>query len=107
MRQQHLIGGIGDAALKRAAEIGDIWQAFAMPVKQYERRLHDLRSMTDRPIIAGARTEWTADEGSFEQVMDEIEGYRAAGCQQLGIFFGDADGFIDRMRAIAEATKLV
>jgi probable F420-dependent oxidoreductase len=101
-----LIGGVTDAALRRIAEIGDIWQAFALTPAQFERRLHDLRSITDRSIVAGTRTEWTADESSYEQLLDEIEGFRAAGCEQLGIFFGDADGFIDRMRAIAEAINL-
>ncbi len=102
-----LIGGITDAALRRVVEIGDIWQAFAMPVRQFEQRVRDLRSMTDRPIIAATRTEWTEDTSSLGQLLDEIEGFRAAGCQQLGIFFGDADGFIDRMRAISEAINAV
>jgi probable F420-dependent oxidoreductase len=100
-----LVGGTTDAALRRVAEIGDIWQGFAMNPRQFEQRLSVLRSMTDRPIIAGTRTEWTADEGSFEQLLDEINEFRAVGCQQLGIFFGDADGFGDRMRAIAEAVN--
>jgi probable F420-dependent oxidoreductase len=90
-----LVGGNSDAALRRAARLGDIWQSTAIGVDEFAIRVEKLRSIAgDRHIEMGARTTL---EGSPDEQLAEIGRWREAGAQHLLLNLGTAE----RMRAFA------
>jgi probable F420-dependent oxidoreductase len=90
-----LIGGNSDAALRRAARLGDIWQSTAIGVDDFAVRAERLQAMAgDRQLEMGART---ALQGSPDEQLAEIDRWRAAGAQHLLLSLGTPE----RMRAFA------
>jgi len=96
-----LVGGKSDAALKRAARVGDLWQAYDVTPDEF-RALHArLRELTSgRAVSAGtvvnARpdTDWAA----------ELEAWRAAGAEHLAIHPGPLATAAERLTAAASAS---
>ena len=95
-----MVGGMSRPALRRAARFGDAWQAVGVAPAEFANKAGELRAHTERPIEVGARIGWSvlpADPAA------EIAAWEAAGADQLAIWFGDVDGFGERMRTTAEA----
>jgi probable F420-dependent oxidoreductase len=88
-----LIGGRSDAALRRAAKYGDSWQGVGYQPEEFADRVRDLRALSDRPVSVGTRIEWTE--------ADDVEKWRAAGADELAVWFGDIDGSEQRMAEFA------
>jgi probable F420-dependent oxidoreductase len=90
-----LVGGNSDAALRRAARLGDIWQSTAIGVDEFAARAEKLRGMAgDRQLEMGART---ALQGTPDEQLAEIDRWREAGAQHLLLNLGTPE----RMRAFA------
>jgi probable F420-dependent oxidoreductase len=105
-----LVGGHSDAALKRAATLGDAWQGtyIGMEPGQSLRDFRDavgrLREVgSGRRIAIGARIWWGAHlAGTSEEMAAQVREWEEAGCEDLTIAFGPADVAIERMRRFAD-----
>ncbi|MBO0812476.1 MAG: LLM class flavin-dependent oxidoreductase [Microlunatus sp.] len=95
-----MIGGNSDAALRRTARYGDAWQAPPMPPEVFARRIADLARLADRTVPAGIRIQW--DDGRpAARVAAEVAAYHDAGAAHVAVHFGGADGYADRITALA------
>ncbi|MGW1809678.1 TIGR03619 family F420-dependent LLM class oxidoreductase [Streptomyces sp. NPDC002078] len=97
------IGGRTEAAWKRAARTGDAWLCAMTEPDVFAANLTRMRDLTDRKVVAGARIQFSAAEASFERAVEEIEAWKAAGTDDLVVWFGAPDGYVDRMTMFAEA----
>lgn len=100
-----MVGGISDAALRRAARHADIWQSFAVGPAEFAERVAYLRQHTDRPLVVGARTSYG---DSLEEFVTRARAYATAGADHLAVWFGGAvpsahDTIAERMVAFADA----
>ena len=95
-----LIGGGSDAALKRAATLGDVWQSTGLNPDEFGVRADRLRSLANgRRVEVGARTSLIGDPSS---VLAKVKAYQAAGAEHVCAYFGSTvDEFVPGMRAFA------
>lgn len=100
-----MVGGTSDAALRRAARVADVWQSTPMPPEQFADLAGRLRGQVgaDRSIEVGARAEWSSPDVPVEAVADQVRQFESVGADHVAVWFGDADGFGDRMSALASA----
>jgi probable F420-dependent oxidoreductase len=98
-----MVGGISDAALRRAAARADIWQGVGLSTAQFAERAQHLRTHGGEGVRPGSRIEWTSDERDVDEVIAELEDFRDAGAEHLAVYFGGIDGFAERMDRLANA----
>ncbi|WP_369372951.1 TIGR03619 family F420-dependent LLM class oxidoreductase [Promicromonospora sp. Populi] len=101
-----MIGGNSDAALRRAARYGDVWQGIPANPDAFAERARALGDLSaGRDVAPALRISW--DGGTpVEQVADDVAAYREAGAAQLAVHFGDHEGTAERMSALADALGL-
>lgn len=95
-----LIGGNSEAALRRAARFGDMWQGTALTPEKFSELLPRLRAEPggDR-LDAGARA---LVEGSPDEMRAVVDTWRAMGADHLLLTFGrDPDGAPDLLKTFA------
>jgi probable F420-dependent oxidoreductase len=97
-----MVGGTSEPALRRAALLGDEWQAFALDPAGFGERLARLRELTDRPVRATTRIGWDGKVSPAE-VVAELGEFADAGAEAVAVWFGGEDGFEERMTALAQA----
>lgn len=98
-----LVGGNSDAAIRRAARYGDIWQGLPRDPAAFGERVSALaKAAGDREVVPALRLRWDGDT-PVEELVETIEAYRTAGAQQLAVHFGEYEGTADRMAALADA----
>lgn len=99
-----MVGGVSNAALARAARVGDEWQGVGLDANDFAERLAHLRSLSDRPIVAGTRivAATDADVHGAAQMADALA---QRGAQAVAVAFGRPPGTADRMAAFAEAVR--
>lgn len=98
-----MVGGNSDAALRRAARYGDVWQGLPADPGTFAERVRTLAGLAgDRAVLPALRIGW---DGStpVERVADAAVAYREAGAAQLAVHFGDHEGTAARMTALANA----
>lgn len=89
-----LLGGNSDAALRRAAAFGDMWQCnpFVSPADFPQRQSRLAAFAGGRPVSAGARIHVS---GTAADMLKASRAYREAGAEHLTVEFvppGDARG---------------
>lgn len=98
-----LIGGNSDAALRRAARHGDLWQGLPLPAEQYAERVEKLAGLAaetdDRRVSPGVRIGW--ENRSAEQVAEVVHAYAAAGAEHVAVHLGEFTDYPERMTALA------
>ncbi|WP_053205963.1 TIGR03619 family F420-dependent LLM class oxidoreductase [Jiangella muralis] len=103
------VGGTTDAALRRAAALADEWHAFALDADGFASRLAVLRSLREtgplagQPLRAGTRIEWAGGQDELAAAVKSVHALTAAGADSVAIWFGDEDGFGERMEEFAAA----
>jgi probable F420-dependent oxidoreductase len=92
-----LIGGQSEAALNRAATIGDVWQSTGLKPEEFEPRAEWIRAHAgNRHVEVGARTVLT---GNPDAVLAGIRAFEAAGAEHVCAYFGKrAEDFVPAMR---------
>jgi probable F420-dependent oxidoreductase len=86
-----LIGGKSDAALRRAARVGDFWQAYDVTPAEFRALNARLREFSaGRPVSAG-----TVIGG--DATADDVEVWRAAGVEHLAVHPGPLAGAAKRL----------
>ncbi|WP_129788649.1 TIGR03619 family F420-dependent LLM class oxidoreductase [Promicromonospora panici] len=98
-----MVGGNSDAALRRAARYGDVWQGIPADPGTFAERVQVLAELANgRDVVPALRIGW---DGStpVERVADAAVAYREAGAAQLAVHFGEHEGTAERMTALANA----
>jgi probable F420-dependent oxidoreductase len=98
-----MIGGNSDAALKRAARHGDIWQGIPTGPDDFAEKARRLAELAGpRDVTAALRFHW--DEGATAgSVAETVHAYSEVGAQRIAIHFGEHDGTRERMVALTKA----
>ncbi|NED97895.1 TIGR03619 family F420-dependent LLM class oxidoreductase [Phytoactinopolyspora alkaliphila] len=98
-----MVGGNSDAALRRAARYGDIWQGLPASPRAFAERARRLAELAaDRDIVPALRIGWDGTT-PVERVADDVIAYRDAGAAQVAVHFGEYQGTFKRMEALADA----
>jgi probable F420-dependent oxidoreductase len=96
-----MVGGNSDAALRRAARYGDIWQGIPADPGTFAERVRTLAGLAaGRAVVPALRIGWDG-RTPVERVADTAVAYREAGAAQLAVHFGEYDGVVGRMEAFA------
>ena len=95
-----LIGGHSEAALKRAATHGDIWQSTSIGPQEFRPKAEWIRAHAGtRRVEVGART---ILRGNPDEVLAGIKAFQAAGADHVCAYFGKRpEDFVPAMRAFA------
>jgi len=95
-----LIGGHSEAALRRAATLGDVWQSTSLGPEDFKRKAEWVRAHAGtRHVEIGARTILT---GKPDEVLARVKQYQAAGAEHVCAYFGKRpEDFVPAMRAFA------
>ncbi|MGH2559137.1 MAG: TIGR03619 family F420-dependent LLM class oxidoreductase [Thermomicrobiales bacterium] len=101
-----MIGGVSEAALRRAATYGEMWQSFSVQPEEFREKVARLRSLTSRSIDVGTQVDWASASTSVDDVVAEIDTWRATGADNLSIWFGPLDGYSARMESLARRLHL-
>ncbi|MEV6670228.1 TIGR03619 family F420-dependent LLM class oxidoreductase [Streptomyces sp. NPDC051162] len=96
-----LIGGNSDAALRRAARVGEMWQGVGLTPEEFTARRARLRELGGEHVSAGARDAWNDDARPVGDVAERVRDWDRAGAEDLGLHFGPVEGFGPRMRTLA------
>ncbi|MEU7527196.1 TIGR03619 family F420-dependent LLM class oxidoreductase [Saccharothrix sp. NPDC042600] len=98
-----VVGGMSDAALRRAARFGDEWQAVGVDPAGFAARLDRLRSFADRPVKPTVRIAHPG--GDVAEAVERAHAFADAGAEAVAVWFSPADGFAERMAEFAEAVR--
>jgi probable F420-dependent oxidoreductase len=101
-----MVGGTSDAALRRAATVGDEWQAFALDPAGFGERLARLRALSDRRVRATTRIGWPDGAQPVTAVVDQVNEFAAAGAEVVAVSFGAEPDVEKRMTELADAIGL-
>lgn len=99
------IGGHAEVALARAVRAGDGWHGAFLSPDQTARRVRRLRAERPEPEFAiSMRTRWDALEDDADQILAELDQYRAAGVNH---FVSEPrqrnlDGYLRSIEALAK-----
>ncbi|MFI0975961.1 TIGR03619 family F420-dependent LLM class oxidoreductase [Streptomyces sp. NPDC021093] len=99
-----LVGGNSDAALRRAALTGDLWQAVHLSPAEFTSRRARLYELGGDQVSAGARDSWTDDGSPVDELVRRVGAWEGAGAEHLALHFGTFEGFSLRMRSLAART---
>ncbi|MGC7099503.1 TIGR03619 family F420-dependent LLM class oxidoreductase [Amycolatopsis lurida] len=94
-----MVGGISDAALRRVARVADEWQSIEADPEKFAAQITRLRSFTDRPLRVGTRISWDGADSTAARVKS----LREAGADFVAVWFGEDNGYEDRMAALVNA----
>ncbi|WP_116950557.1 TIGR03619 family F420-dependent LLM class oxidoreductase [Jiangella endophytica] len=103
------VGGTTDAALRRAAAVADEWHAFALDAGGFASRLATLRELraagplAGQPLRASTRIEWAGGRNELAAAVESVHRLAAAGADSVAVWFGDHDGFGERMEEFTAA----
>jgi probable F420-dependent oxidoreductase len=97
-----MVGGKSEAALRRAARVADLWQAYDVTPEEF-RALHArLRALAgDRTVAAGTVIS-APPEMDASQLADSVEQWRAAGAEHLAVHPGALERASESLSALAE-----
>jgi len=95
-----LIGGGSDAALKRAATLGDVWQSTGLQPDEFAIKAEKVRTLAEgRRVELGARTSLIGDP---DAILAKVKAFQKAGAEHVCAYFGSTvEEFVPGMRAVA------
>jgi probable F420-dependent oxidoreductase len=95
-----LIGGHSDAAIRRAATLGDVWQSTRLKPDEFGPKAEQLRRHANgRRVEIGARTTLAGDP---DAVLARVKAFASAGAEHVcGYFATDVEDFVPAMRTFA------
>jgi probable F420-dependent oxidoreductase len=95
-----LIGGGSDAALKRAATLGNVWQSTGLNPDEFRDRAEKVRVLANgRRVELGARTPLIGDP---DTVLAKVRAFQNAGAEHVCAYFGSTvEEFVPGMRTFA------
>jgi probable F420-dependent oxidoreductase len=95
-----LVGGSSDAALKRAATLGDVWQSTGLTPDKFGEKAEQVRRLAEgRRVELGARTTLAGDP---DTVLAKVRAFEKAGANHVCAYFGaTVEDFVPAMRTFA------
>jgi probable F420-dependent oxidoreductase len=97
-----LVGGTSAAALRRAARVGDLWQAYGVTPEEF-RALHTrLRELAGERTVRAGTIISAAPNMDASQLAADVEEWRAAGAEHLAVHPGRLDTAAERLSSLAE-----
>jgi probable F420-dependent oxidoreductase len=95
-----MIGGGSDAALERAATLGDVWQSTGLKPDEFGVKAEKVRLLAQgRRVELGARTSLIGDP---DQVLAKVTAFQNAGAEHVCAYFGSTvEDFVPGMRTFA------
>jgi probable F420-dependent oxidoreductase len=95
-----LVGGQSDAALRRAATLGDMWQSTGVKPDDFGPKAEQVRFFANgRRVEVGARTSLIGDP---DTVLATITAFQKAGAEHVCAYFGKTvEDFVPGMRTFA------
>jgi len=95
-----LIGGQSDAALRRAATLGDVWQSTGLKPEEFAVKAEKVRQLAQgRRVELGARTSLIGDP---DEVLAKVKAFEKAGAEHVCAYFGSTvEDFVPGMRTFA------
>jgi probable F420-dependent oxidoreductase len=95
-----LVGGHSEAALKRAATLGDVWQSTGLGPEEFKPKAEWIRAHAGtHHVELGARTILVGDP---DAVLARIKEFEAAGAEHVCAYFGKRpEDFVPAMLAFA------
>ena len=95
-----MIGGGSDAALKRAATLGDVWQSTGLKPDEFGLKAEQVRLYANgRRVELGARTSLIGDP---DTVLAKVTAFQKAGAEHVCAYFGSTvEDFVPGMRTFA------
>ena len=95
-----LIGGGSDAALKRAATQGDVWQSTGLDPDGFREKAEKVRFLAEgRRVELGARTSLIGDP---DTVLAKVNAFQKASAEHVCAYFGSTvEEFVPGMRTFA------
>jgi probable F420-dependent oxidoreductase len=95
-----MIGGNSDAAIKRAATLGDIWQSTRLKPEEFGAKAEQLRRYANgRRVEVGARTTLIGDQ---KTILARVRDFQTAGAEHVCAYFGSTvEDFVPGMRTFA------
>ena len=95
-----LIGGNSDAAVRRAATLGDVWQSTRLKPEEFGVKAEQVRRYANgRRVEVGARTSLTGDP---DGVLARVMAFQKAGAEHVCAYFGSrVEDFVPMMRTFA------
>lgn len=98
-----MVGGNSDAALRRAARYGDVWQGIPTSPGAFAERAQRLAELAaGRDVVAALRIGWDGT-APVERIADDVVAYQDAGAAQVAVHFGEYGGTRGRLEALADA----
>jgi probable F420-dependent oxidoreductase len=98
-----MVGGVSDAALRRAAAWADEWQGLDPDPEAFGAARERLLAAAGRPMETGVRMAWSGEEEGLEEAVARFRALSEAGADAVAVWFGDAEGFGERMERFVEA----
>lgn len=99
-----VVGGMSDAALRRAARLADRWQSHGIGPDAFAERVARLRTLTDRRVDADGRVDMPGGPAAEAAAATAavLDTWAGAGASRLAVRCGpDMDEAAERMRALA------
>jgi alkanesulfonate monooxygenase SsuD/methylene tetrahydromethanopterin reductase-like flavin-dependent oxidoreductase (luciferase family) len=97
-----MVGGTSNAALRRAARVGDLWQAYGLTPDEF-RALHTrLRTMAGERTVSAGTVISAPPNMDASQLAAVVEEWRAAGAEHLAIHPGGLQTAAERLSSLAE-----
>jgi hypothetical protein len=103
-----LIGGLSDAAMRRAATRGDMWQASMVGPEEFRPLGEKVKALAgDRVVTVGAETRYGTDWGTRlsgetgDALRAEVAAWADAGCDHLSVGFRKAGRIVEDMEFFA------
>src|SRR5438552_10712792 len=95
-----LIGGASDAARKRAATLGDVWQSTGLSPDEFGPKAETVRQLAQgRRVELGARTSLIGDA---DTALAKVKAFQKAGAEHVCAYFGSTvEEFVPGMRTFA------
>ncbi|MGA6167968.1 TIGR03619 family F420-dependent LLM class oxidoreductase [Amycolatopsis magusensis] len=96
-----MVGGISDAALRRAGRVADEWQSIEADPEKFAAQAARLRDHTDRPIRVGTRISWDG----LEATVARARALADAGAEFLAVWFGPEADYETRMTSFMASMR--
>jgi probable F420-dependent oxidoreductase len=103
-----LVGGTSNAALRRAAMLGDMWQSSMVDVGEFPDLVAKVKAQArERTVTVGAEVRRGTPSGvrlvgeTGDDLRAEVAAWAAAGCQHLSVGFRPVREFVAEMQFFA------
>jgi alkanesulfonate monooxygenase SsuD/methylene tetrahydromethanopterin reductase-like flavin-dependent oxidoreductase (luciferase family) len=97
-----VVGGTSPRALRHAVHLVDTWQALGRTPEEFTADREHLRTLSPRPVSAGARIAWSPDR-DLADLLPELHAWREADPAHLAVWVGHLATAPERITTLGKA----